>query len=396
MSAGLHSIQLVAANGTLESPPSTPALSVNLTGASIPSGSSSARASDVSNPRASDPSTLIATTDGVSLRVETLASGLNDVTDLALAPGGWVLVAERAGRIRIYRDGALQPSPAGGLTETLNAGGELLAIAADPLFGTNRWVYAVHTTTAPPESGKRLEFRITRFQEAAGALVNQVTLLSGVLASSPRAAATLRFGPDGRLYAAFDDGGDERAAGDVASFNGKVLRLNPDGTTPADQAGATPVLASDFRDPRGLGWSADGGVLWVCDVRADRSERLTPVVVTGNRPLRAQSREPYGLPVPFGIGGAAFYTASVVREFEGNLFVGADSGQYLLRVRFDPADPLTVVSTERLLADRVGGIRAVAAGADGAIYLSTADTLSRLVPTTTPPQSGSGALRLVR
>ena len=69
-----------------------------------------------------------------------------------------------------------------------------------------------------------------------------------------------------------------------------------------------------------------------------------------------------------------------MRQFEGNLFVGAEAGRYLLRVRIDPADPLTVISTERLLADRVGGIRAVTVGADGAIYFSTSDTLTRIVP----------------
>ncbi len=227
-------------------------------------------------------------------------------------------------------------------------------------------------------------------------MVNPSTLLAGIPASSDRAAAALRFGPDGKLYAAFDDGGDERAPGDVASFNGKVLRLNPDGTTPANQAGATPVLGSGFRFPRALGWSPGGGVLWVCDAGTDGSERLTPVVVVEKQPHRAQLRTSYRLPVPFGIGGATVYAASGAREFGGNLFVGADSGRYLLRMRFDPADPLTVVSTERLLEDRVGGIRAVTVGADGAIYFSTANSLGRLVPLTTPLRSESGPLRLVR
>ncbi len=157
MSAGLHSIQLIALNGTLESPPSAPPLSVNLGGAPASNGSSSAGssastgagASDSPTPGASDSSVRIATSDGVSLRIETLASGLNDVTDLALAPSGWVLVAERAGRIRSYRDRAVQPDPAAVLGETLAAGGELLAIAVDPQFDPSRWVYAVHTTAVP-------------------------------------------------------------------------------------------------------------------------------------------------------------------------------------------------------------------------------------------------------
>ena len=97
--------------------------------------------------------------------------------------------------------------------------------------------------------------------------------------------------------------------------------------------------------------------------------------------MPARSRAPFGLPAPFGIGGAAVYPTSGARQFEGNLFVGAEAGRYLLRVRIDPADPLTVISsTERLLEDRVGGIRAVTVGANGAIYFSTSDTLTRIAP----------------
>ncbi len=387
MSAGQHSIQLVAFNSAGESPPSTPPLSVNLAATSVSSGTSGvssgtsgAGADNSSSSGTSDSSTPMATADGVTLRAETIATGLNDVTDVALASDAWILVAERAGRIRVYRDGTLHTDPAATLAETLTARGELLAVAVDPQFAANRWVYVAHTAAARPESERPLEFRISRLQETGGALVNQVTLLAGIPASSDRAAAALRFGPDGKLYAAFDDGGNERAQGDLASFNGKVMRLNPDGTTPADQAGATPVLATDFRSPRGLSWSPDGGVLWVCDARADGSERLTPVAVTGTRPMRARSRAPFGLPAPFGIGGAAVYPTSGARQFEGNLFVGAEAGRYLLRVRIDPADPLTVISTERLLEDRVGGIRAVTVGANGAIYFSTSDTLTRIVP----------------
>jgi glucose/arabinose dehydrogenase len=387
MAAGPHAIQVIAINGSLESEPSTPPLSVVMVVAPTSGGTSSRGAIG--------PGSSETTADGVRLQLDTLASDLNDATDLAPAPGGWIFVSERSGRIRVFRDGALQAGAVATLDETVAGGGALLAIAVDPAFSANRLVNAVHTVAAPLESGRVFDFRITRLKETGGTLVVQVALLRGIPASSAQPAAALRFGPDGKLFAALDSGGDERAAGDLASFNGKVLRMNPDGTTPRDQAGATPVLAGGFRLPVGLGWSVDGRVLWVGERLGDGSERLAPVVVEG-RPMRAQSRAPYGLPAPFGIGGAAVYATSVVPQFEGNLFVGADAGRYLLRVRFDPADPLTVASTERLLVDRVGGIRAVAAGADGAIYLSTASALLRLAPLTASSASGSRAIRVER
>src|SRR6185295_1714176 len=86
-------------------------------------------------------------------------------------------------------------------------------------------------------------------------------------------SAALRFGPDGSLYAAFDDGGDAMVSGDLASLQGKVLRLNRDCTTPADQMGATPMFAAGFHSPRGIEWPPGSGTLWV----AERSGTLTTV-----------------------------------------------------------------------------------------------------------------------
>ena len=166
----------------------------------------------------------MATADGVTLRAETITTGLNDVTDVALASDAWILVAERAGRIRVYRDGTLHTDPAATLAETLTARGELLAVAVDPQFAANRWVYVAHTAAARPESERPLEFRISRLQETGGALVNQVTLLAGIPASSDRAAAALfDWGPTASSTRLSTMGGTSGRRATWASFNGKVM-----------------------------------------------------------------------------------------------------------------------------------------------------------------------------
>src|SRR5207302_1460304 len=99
--------------------------------------------------------------------------------------------------------------------------------------------------------GASQTFSLARFREAANTFGDRIIVLDDIAARSDPAAA-LRFGPDGALYAAFDDGGDPRSADDLSSAHGKVLRLNPDGSTPADQEGATPLYASGLQSPRGL------------------------------------------------------------------------------------------------------------------------------------------------
>jgi glucose/arabinose dehydrogenase len=212
-----------------------------------------------------------------------------------------------------------------------------------------------------------------------------VVLLDNVRAPAAGASASLRFGPDGKLYAAFDDGGDPASAGDLASPNGKVLRLNADGSTPDDQAGATPLYSSVYHSPRGLDWQPSTGLLWVAD-----ASTLSVVDAETGRPASAGPAEARGrtrgvttrtLALPRGLdpSAMAFYRGPVA-AFRDNLLMASAAGQQLLRARFDPRDASVIASTERLLDHRIGAIRAVASAPDGAIYIATDHAIGRLVP----------------
>jgi glucose/arabinose dehydrogenase len=222
------------------------------------------------------------TTGRVKLRVELVADGLDEPADLAVLPDGRLFVAERSGRIRMVRDGHLLPDAVWSIEETAAGRGQVLALAIDPQFERTRFVFAIYSTTT--RAGEPA-FSVVRFREASGTLADRIVLLDGVRASARDARASLRFGPDGTLYAAFDDGGDARRAGDLASPNGKVLRLNADGSTPGDQAGTTPLYSYGYHSPRGLDWDPASGALWVADRLEDDSARLLTVVPEqGSRP----------------------------------------------------------------------------------------------------------------
>lgn len=305
------------------------------------------------------------TASGVRMRAELIADGLDQPTDLAFTPDGRLLVAERLGRIRIVRHGQLLPDPALSMTDTLGPGGTLLALAVDPQFDRSRHVFAI--VTAAERSGVPA-FSIMRFREVSDTLGDRAVILDGVSASSdPR--ASLRFGADAKLYAAFDDGGNAGRAGDLASWNGKILRLNIDGTTPGDQPGATPLYSASYGSPRGFDWDPRSGTLWVADGAR-----------TGPWRLRAVGGGAYALPPSTVPSSAAFYRGELFPAFAGSLLVASDEGRHLLRVQFDSQTVTQPVSIERLLQDRVGGLRAVAVGPDGAIYFATANAIGRLVP----------------
>jgi glucose/arabinose dehydrogenase len=323
----------------------------------------------------------VTTADGAELQAREIAGGLNDPTDLAFTPDGAVFIAERAGRVQVFRDGRLRPEPALTLADVVADGsGGALAVAVDPQFARNGYVYLVYT-------GER-GFRLARFRAVADTLGERAILIDGLPASPSRPAAALRFGPDGRLYLGLDDAGDDRAAGDLGSFNGKILRINTDATTPADQAGSSPVFAANIGAPGGLDWDGPGSTLWVVDRRGDAGQlHVIASGVDAARGRRGQTITRYRLPDGGSGFGLAFHRGATLPSFAGNLLVAVEEAggvSSILRMVFDPNDVRTVAGTERLLRGDLDGARALAVRSDGVIYFCTRTALFRLAPAGTP------------
>lgn len=355
MSVGTHTLELASffdAGGIIESPKSSP-LRVTVTAAT-------------SQPSAMplQPGDNLTTVDGVRLAATLVVNGLSDIVDFALAPDGRIVVAEGAGRVRILTGTSVSDALAVG------PDGAIVALAMDRDAGGPGYLFVVH---APPGA-----FRVVRYRIAGASLVDRVALVRDVSASE-KPSAIARFGPDGKLYVAFDDGGSRGAAAQLSEWSGKILRLNTDGRTPDDQPASSPVFWSGLKSPRGLAWTPDGGALWMAEQGSQGVERLTALVTGPERPRRAAARASHALPEPLGARGVAFHRGDDVREFRGDLFVGAADALYLLRIRFDdPADPLRATSSERLLEGRMGPVRSVAVSPDGSLYVASDSSIWRL------------------
>jgi glucose/arabinose dehydrogenase len=181
------------------------------------------------------------------------------------------------------------------------------------------------------------------------------------------------------LFVAIDGTEDARQAANLGSYNGKVLRLNVDATTPDDQPNVSPIYSADHPNPVAMDWQPGSGALWVVEAADASSGRLTIVQPPqeGAR-SRFEQRITYTLPQGTGPSSAVFYRGDRIPGFQGNLFIAAEGARELIRLRFDSVGFGRLPSAERLLTDQIGSIHVVGEGRDGALYLATDTSLFRL------------------
>lgn len=370
MAPGQHTVQIasyIQADTVVESPRSAPLIItvsssggvVNVMPSSTAPAGSSAVVASPSLPRE------LVTSDGTRLRVDTIAA-VQEPTALAVAEDGAVFVGDASGRIRVARNGVVGDDvlPVGATS------GAILDLVLDSPDGRTLLVYAVDVS-----GGDVPVFRVVRYRAVDGQLGEQSVILGGVPASASGPSAALALAGDGRLFVALDDGGDADDAKRAGSYNGKVLRLNPDGTTPADQPGATPIYAANLRSPRSASWDQPSGSLWIADAGTQRTERLR----------RAARREAvatvYPLPLPGGPASVAVYRSSRIPSWQGSVLAApaGDEG-ILVRARFGDASGATIASTERLAIPGATYVRLVKVGADGAVYLGTDREILKIGP----------------
>ena len=190
-------------------------------------------------------------------------------------------------------------------------------------------------------------------------------------------------------------------AQDLASYAGKLLRLNRDGTTPRDNPFASPVYSSGHRNPQGLDWHPLTGDLWASEHGQTGNDEINVIragtiygwpVITygvnygiGTKIGEGTQKEGMAQPLYYWVpsiapSGMAFYTGDKFPKWKGDLFVGSLKFQLLVRLRLDGEK---VVKEERLLQGALGRIRDVRMGPDGFLYLVTDESpgvVARLEP----------------
>ena len=337
-------------------------------------------------------------------RVVTIAQGLQNPWSIAFLPGGDMLITERPGRLRVVRNGALLPDPIEGVPAVRARGqGGLLDVVPHPDFANNRLLYL--TYSKPNEDGSQGTTAVARGRLEGNRLVDvqDIFVAKAWSTGGNHFGSRLVFDGRGHIFFSVGDRGappvrataEQHPAQDLSNHQGTIIRLNEDGSVPADnpfvnRAGALPEIWSyGHRNPQGLAIHPETGDLWANEHGPRGGDELNlirpgrnygwPVIgyginYSGDTIHVSTHREGMEQPVHYWVpsiatSGLLIYTGNAFPQWKGSFFVGGMAGQQLARLTVEGQR----VTNVEVLLEGLGRIRDVRQGPDGFIYLAIDD-----------------------
>ncbi|MDT8321904.1 MAG: PQQ-dependent sugar dehydrogenase [Xanthomonadales bacterium] len=323
-------------------------------------------------------------------------------------PTGDMLVTEKPGRLRIVRDGVLLDQPVKGTPKVVDEGqGGLLEVLPHPAFESNRLLYLSYSKRLANGESTTTVLR-GRFENEELTAVEE--LFEAQSQGRGHYGGRMAFDGEGHLFITVGDRqvpptGDLKAhpAQDLSNHYGVVVRLNEDGSVPADnpfvgQAGALPeIWTYGHRNAQGLIIDPANGNVWITEHGPQGGDELNllkagtnygwPVIGygvnyrTGTAIHEGTHREGMAQPekvwVPsIGVSGLALYEADAFAWWQGHLLAGGLSGERITL----PELAGTEVVREETLVRGVGRVREVRVGPDGLVYIAIDGRDGKLSP----------------
>lgn len=359
---------------------------------------------------------------GPEIRVDVVAAGLEHVWDIGFLPGGAALITERLARIKLLsstRPGARVSEVAADLDDVYVAGeGGMMGLVVHPDFAASR---RFTTCQTHQESGRPVDVRLVTWELSSdGGRARRVAdpLLAGLTLnfSGRHSGCRPTLGPDGYLYVGTGDSAMAAVPQDRTRLGGKVLRIDLDtgGPAPGNPFAGSPNAAERLvftygnRNVQGVTVQPGTSRLFAAEHGPDVDDEINILRAGANYgwdPSRGGTEKSYDESVPMtdlqrfpdavpavwssggdteAISGSAFVRGAQWSDMQGLLAVAALKGAKLLLMRVGPDGTVTDVGRLPALDGSYGRLRAVRAGDDGALYVTTSngddDKVLRVAP----------------
>jgi glucose/arabinose dehydrogenase len=342
---------------------------------------------------------VLDTAEQHKIRVSVVTRGLSHPWAIAFLPDGGLLITERPGRLRIVRDGVLDPQPIAAVPQVRTDGnGGLMDVALHPRFTENRLVYLTYTK---PVGGGRGAPALARGRLDGHALTEVRDLVvTDAFEGNSGLNGRVVFGRDGMLYMS-TGGNTGKVSQDPASLRGKILRLRDDGSVPDDnpfvgQSGYRPeIYTLGHRNTLGLIIHPETGALWNHENGPNGGDEINVILRGRNygwplfsfgrdypgpriseHPTREGIESPLVVWLPaIAAAGMTVYTGDRFPAWKGNVFVGSlrqggiPGTGHLQRIVFNARTE--ELRRESMLQEFRQRIREVRQGPDGLLYLLT-------------------------
>ncbi|SFJ34518.1 Glucose/arabinose dehydrogenase, beta-propeller fold [Phyllobacterium sp. CL33Tsu] len=344
-------------------------------------------------------------TEKAPVASETVASNLDHPWSLAFLPDGALLVTERAGNMRIVKDGNVS-EPLKGVPKVAAMGqGGLLDVVVAPDFAQSGSIF--FTFSEPGKDGAGTAIASARLvRSGQGGTLEDVTVLTSMRKKTSKGqhfGSRIVITPDGKLFVTMGERGDRNRAQDFKDEAGSVLRINADGTTPADNPfadgnkGLPQIWSKGHRNPQGATWDPVTQTLLTVEHGAKGGDEINqpqagknygwPVIsygkdYSGAKIGKGTKAKGYEQPLYYwdpsiAPSGLAVYEGEMFPEWQGDLLVGSLKFATLVRLERDGKG--TIATEERMLKDAFGRIRDVRVAPDGSVYLLTDDADGRII-----------------
>lgn len=323
---------------------------------------------------------------------KTVANGIPIPWGMTWLPDGSMLVTEKTGILYHIKNG--QKTKIKNVPAVYNHGqGGLLDIALHPQYTENGWIYLTLASSEGAGKGGNTKLIRAKLQNES------LTKIESLYKCTPNTTAAQHFGSRivfdraGSLYFSTGERGEEFVnPQDLHRDNGKIYRLNDDGSIPADNpfVGKAGVKESIYtygnRNPQGLAINPITGAIWEHEHGPKGGDEINiikkganygwPVVTYGidydGTTISKKTQKPgiedpiyYWVP-SIAPSGMAFVTSNRYPEWKGHLLVGSLKFQYLELLKLKGNK---VIARQKIATD-IGRLRNVAQGPDGYIYMA--------------------------